>query len=145
LFIKKWNIFLSVWHLSVLNSYFNCFHFISQAGKKKDDPEQPANRLSGADLEPDSTGMGLLIYYFILPRLILIFASDAAMPRYEDELRIIIEKRGQGLGLSIAGGRGSVPFRGNDESVFISKVTAGAPADMAGLRVILSHSFVTIC
>lgn len=57
------------------------------------------------------------------------------MPRFEDELRIIIEKRGQGLGLSIAGGRGSVPFRGNDESVFISKVTPGAPADLAGLRV----------
>ncbi|CAB3367351.1 Hypothetical predicted protein [Cloeon dipterum] len=85
-----------------------------QAGKKKEDQE-PANRLSGADLEPDST--------------------DAAMPRYEDELRIIIEKRGQGLGLSIAGGRGSVPFRGNDESVFISKVTPGAPAELAGLRV----------
>jgi PDZ domain len=57
------------------------------------------------------------------------------MPRFEDELRIIIEKRGQGLGLSIAGGRGSVPFRGTDESVFISKVTPGAPADLAGLRV----------
>jgi protein scribble len=66
--------------------------------------------------------------------------ADAAMPRYEDELRIIIEKRGQGLGLSIAGGRGSVPFRGNDESVFISKVTPGAPADLAGLRVSLQQN-----
>jgi hypothetical protein len=65
----------------------------------------------------------------------LIVLADAAMPRFEDELRIIIEKRGQGLGLSIAGGRGSVPFRGTDESVFISKVTPGAPADLAGLRV----------
>ena len=41
----------------------------------------------------------------------------------------------KGLGLSIAGGLGSTPFRGDDEGVFISRVTPGGPADEAGLRV----------
>ena len=41
----------------------------------------------------------------------------------------------QGLGLSIAGGLGSTPFKGDDEGVFISRVTPGGPADEAGLRV----------
>ena len=41
----------------------------------------------------------------------------------------------KGLGLSIAGGLGSTPFTGDDEGVFISRVTGGGPADEAGLRV----------
>ena len=41
----------------------------------------------------------------------------------------------KGLGLSIAGGLGSTPFKGDDEGVFISRVTPGGPADEAGLRV----------
>lgn len=39
------------------------------------------------------------------------------------------------MGLSIAGGRGSTPFKGDDEGIFISRVTEGGPADYAGLRV----------
>ena len=41
----------------------------------------------------------------------------------------------KGLGLSIAGGLGSTPFKDDDEGVFISRVTPGGPADEAGLRV----------
>lgn len=48
---------------------------------------------------------------------------------------IHIERTSAGLGLSIAGGRGSTPFKGDDEGIFISRVTEGGPADMAGLRV----------
>lgn len=39
------------------------------------------------------------------------------------------------MGLSIAGGRGSTPFKGDDDGIFISRVTADGPADLAGLRV----------
>lgn len=53
------------------------------------------------------------------------------MERHE----IHIERTSAGLGLSIAGGQGSTPFRGDDEGIFISRVTDGGPADMAGLRV----------
>lgn len=48
---------------------------------------------------------------------------------------IHIERTSAGLGLSIAGGKGSTPFRGDDEGIFISRVTEGGPADLAGLRV----------
>jgi len=37
--------------------------------------------------------------------------------------------------LSIAGGRGSTPFKGDDEGIFISRITEGGPADLAGLKV----------
>lgn len=39
------------------------------------------------------------------------------------------------MGLSIAGGKGSTPYKGDDEGIFISRVTEGGPADLAGLRV----------
>lgn len=53
----------------------------------------------------------------------------------EEKYEIHIERSQTGLGLSIAGGRGSTPFKGDDEGIFISRVTEGGPADLAGLRV----------
>ncbi|XP_044012679.1 protein scribble homolog isoform X14 [Aphidius gifuensis] len=53
----------------------------------------------------------------------------------EDQYEIHIERTTGGLGLSIAGGIGSTPFKGDDEGIFISRVTEGGPADLAGLRV----------
>ncbi|XP_067616418.1 protein lap4 isoform X9 [Eurosta solidaginis] len=52
-----------------------------------------------------------------------------------EQYEIHIERTTAGLGLSIAGGRGSTPFKGDDEGIFISRVTEGGPADMAGLKV----------
>ena len=40
-----------------------------------------------------------------------------------------------GLGLSIAGGKGSTPYKGDDEGIFISRITDGGPAEKAGLKV----------
>lgn len=53
----------------------------------------------------------------------------------EERHEIHIERTSAGLGLSIAGGKGSTPFKGDDEGIFISRVTEGGPADLAGLRV----------
>lgn len=50
-------------------------------------------------------------------------------------MEIHIERTSAGLGLSIAGGRGSTPFKGDDEGIFISRVTENGPADLSGLRV----------
>ncbi|ESN98469.1 hypothetical protein HELRODRAFT_192938 [Helobdella robusta] len=44
-------------------------------------------------------------------------------------------KPGVGLGISIAGGVGSTPFRGDDEGIFISRVTPGGPCHLAGIMV----------
>jgi protein scribble len=53
----------------------------------------------------------------------------------EEQYEVHIERTSAGLGLSIAGGRGSTPFKGDDEGIFISRVTEGGPADLADLRV----------
>ncbi|XP_060069115.1 protein scribble homolog [Ylistrum balloti] len=46
----------------------------------------------------------------------------------------ILRQKGQGLGISIAGGKGSTPYKGDDESIFISRVTDEGPAGKAGVR-----------
>ncbi|XP_049784169.1 protein lap4 isoform X9 [Schistocerca cancellata] len=61
--------------------------------------------------------------------------QDANIEVREEQYEIHIERTSAGLGLSIAGGRGSTPFKGNDEGIFISRVTEGGPADLADLRV----------
>ncbi|XP_052689571.1 protein scribble homolog isoform X17 [Crassostrea angulata] len=60
-----------------------------------------------------------------------------SQPDYEEEeLTINITRQpGQGLGISIAGGKGSTPFKGNDEGVFISRVSEDGPAGKAGVLV----------
>nr|XP_055025622.1 protein scribble homolog [Misgurnus anguillicaudatus] len=52
-------------------------------------------------------------------------------------LRFQIKVNGQsgGLGICIAGGKGSVPYQENDEGIFISKVSKGGPAEKAGVCV----------
>lgn len=57
--------------------------------------------------------------------------TELCLQQYE----IHIERTSAGLGLSIAGGKGSTPFKGDDEGIFISRVTEGGPADAAGLKV----------
>ncbi|SPP81063.1 blast:Protein lap4 [Drosophila guanche] len=52
-----------------------------------------------------------------------------------EQYEIHIERTAAGLGLSIAGGKGSTPFKGDDDGIFISRVTEQGPADMAGLKV----------
>ncbi|XP_062590089.1 protein scribble homolog isoform X5 [Saccostrea cucullata] len=60
-----------------------------------------------------------------------------SVPDYEEEeVTVHISRQpGQGLGISIAGGRGSTPFKGNDEGVFISRVSEDGPAGKAGVVV----------
>ncbi|KAI4887736.1 hypothetical protein NFI96_026673 [Prochilodus magdalenae] len=52
-------------------------------------------------------------------------------------LRLLIKVSGQrgGLGISIAGGKGSLPYKENDEGIFISRVSKGGPAEKAGVHI----------
>ncbi|CAH2040561.1 unnamed protein product, partial [Iphiclides podalirius] len=70
--------------------------------------------------------------------------GESVSDRAESEARVATEQRcievriaraAGGLGLSIAGGRGSTPYVGDDDGIFISRVTPNGPAYMAGLRV----------
>lgn len=62
-------------------------------------------------------------------------ALDGLTEFRTENYEIHIERTSAGLGLSIAGGKGSTPYKGNDEGIFISRVTEGGPADLAGLKV----------
>ncbi|XP_068613200.1 protein scribble homolog, partial [Brachionichthys hirsutus] len=52
-------------------------------------------------------------------------------------LRLQIRVSGQrgSLGISIAGGKGSLPFKNHSEGVFISRVTTGGASEKAGIHV----------
>ena len=43
--------------------------------------------------------------------------------------------RQHGLGLTVAGGGGSFPYRGEEEGIFVAQVVPGGAADAAGMRV----------
>ncbi|KAM3839589.1 protein scribble homolog isoform 3-T3 [Vipera latastei] len=53
----------------------------------------------------------------------------------EEELALTIMRQTGGLGISIAGGKGSTPYKGDDEGIFISRVSKEGPAAQAGVRV----------
>ncbi|XP_067872717.1 protein scribble homolog [Heterodontus francisci] len=50
-------------------------------------------------------------------------------------LTLTIHRQTGGLGISIAGGKGSTPYKGEDEGIFISRVSEEGPAAQAGVRV----------
>ncbi|KAK0404297.1 hypothetical protein QR680_017386 [Steinernema hermaphroditum] len=53
-----------------------------------------------------------------------------------ETLKIVVRRDANGgLGLSIAGGLESTPFRGDDTGLFVSKLTPNGPAELSGLRV----------
>uniref|UniRef100_A0A671SWG0 Protein scribble homolog n=1 Tax=Sinocyclocheilus anshuiensis TaxID=1608454 RepID=A0A671SWG0_9TELE len=53
----------------------------------------------------------------------------------EEELTLSILRQTGGLGISIAGGKGSTPYKGDDEGIFISRVSEEGPAARAGVKV----------
>ncbi|KAK9505211.1 hypothetical protein O3M35_009308 [Rhynocoris fuscipes] len=75
---------------------------------------------------------------------------DGVLDVREEKINIRLEKTTAGLGLSIAGGLGSTPFKGDDTGIFVSKVTERGPAELADLRVgdklisVNGHSMVGI-
>lgn len=48
---------------------------------------------------------------------------------------LTIVRQTGGLGISIAGGKGSTPYKGDDEGIFISRVSEDGPAARAGVKV----------
>jgi len=71
----------------------------------------------------------------------MIVVLDGEMVGKEELFEVRIERTSAGLGLSIAGGRNSTPFKGNDEGIFVSRLTPDGPAELAGLRVTKNLDF----
>lgn len=51
------------------------------------------------------------------------------------QLQIKVNGQRGGLGICIAGGKGSLPYKENDEGIFISRVSRGGPAEKAGVHI----------
>ncbi|XP_043090482.1 erbin [Puntigrus tetrazona] len=51
------------------------------------------------------------------------------------QLQIKVNGQRGGLGICIAGGKGSLPYKANDEGIFISRVSKGGLAEKAGVHV----------
>ncbi|KAJ0005109.1 hypothetical protein NQD34_011323, partial [Periophthalmus magnuspinnatus] len=50
-------------------------------------------------------------------------------------LQIRVNGQRGSLGISIAGGKGSLPYKQQDEAIFISRVTKGGASEKAGVQV----------
>ncbi|XP_078144737.1 uncharacterized protein LOC144542349 [Centroberyx gerrardi] len=59
-------------------------------------------------------------------------AEDTEQPQ---ELQIKVSGQRGSLGISIAGGKGSLPYKEHDEGIFISRVSKGGPSEKAGIHV----------
>ncbi|KAG8009568.1 Protein scribble-like protein [Nibea albiflora] len=57
----------------------------------------------------------------------------------EEEHTLTIQRQTGGLGISIAGGKGSTPYKGDDEGIFISRVSEEGPAARAGVNGVDLH------
>ncbi|KAK3780634.1 hypothetical protein RRG08_044858 [Elysia crispata] len=60
------------------------------------------------------------------------FSAEPETEVYGETVTVNLLRDDTGLGFSIAGGRGSVPYKGNDRAIYISKITSGGTADKSG-------------
>jgi len=51
------------------------------------------------------------------------------------QMKVRVIRKSGGLGLSIAGGKASSPYKGDDEGIFVCRITPNGPAEAAGLQV----------
>ncbi|CAL1532219.1 unnamed protein product [Lymnaea stagnalis] len=104
---------------------------------KEDDAEQKVLEiLAQAAKQRESAAMSPIVKVSFPSCMLVPPPATQQMPVevLEEEFTIhIIRDPGQGLGISIAGGRGSTPVKGDDESIFISRVTEDGPAGKAGI------------
>ncbi|XP_072175849.1 uncharacterized protein [Diadema setosum] len=61
------------------------------------------------------------------------FAPEPKFHHVQEKITLKLVKDSNGLGFSIAGGKGSPPFKGNDDSIFISRISEGGAADRTGI------------
>ncbi|XP_065062730.1 protein scribble homolog [Rhopilema esculentum] len=50
-----------------------------------------------------------------------------------EEISTVIIRDEQSLGINIAGGKGTAPYKDDEEGIFISKISEGGPADQEGI------------
>ncbi|KAG7309718.1 hypothetical protein JYU34_004211 [Plutella xylostella] len=101
---------------------------MEEAIKKRDQPEREETKTDDDEELAEDTHDGESV---ISERA----DSEARVVSDQRCIEVRIARAAGGLGLSIAGGRGSTPYVGDDDGIFISRVTPNGPAYLAGLRV----------
>ncbi|CAK6951610.1 leucine-rich repeat-containing protein 1 isoform X1 [Scomber scombrus] len=61
--------------------------------------------------------------------------QESFIPQVPLRLQIKVSGQRGSLGISIAGGKGSLPYKDHDEGIFISRVTKGGPSEKAGIHI----------
>ncbi|KAM4729457.1 uncharacterized protein FYW61_010031 [Anableps anableps] len=62
-------------------------------------------------------------------------SSESSTSQVPLRLQIKVSGQSDRLGISIAGGKGSLPYKDQDEGIFISRVAQGGPSEKAGIHV----------
>ncbi|XP_052457482.1 protein scribble homolog isoform X21 [Carassius gibelio] len=83
---------------------------------------------------------GVMVNTHFQPRLEAAEPEDSRLSQMNSSLQpvkltLTILRQTGGLGISIAGGKGSTPYKGDDEGIFISRVSEEGPAARAGVKV----------
>uniref|UniRef100_A0A158QIN5 Protein lap4 n=1 Tax=Rodentolepis nana TaxID=102285 RepID=A0A158QIN5_RODNA len=95
-----------------------------------------ASHTTPSNATPGSTSPSLLAQSAANVQQTLVSQSVSPPKTEQVTLHITLEREpGGGLGLSIAGGVGSVPFRGLDQGIFVSRLAPGGLAETSGLKV----------
>nr|CDS30895.1 cell polarity protein,leucine rich repeat [Hymenolepis microstoma] len=95
-----------------------------------------ATHTTTTNATPSNTSPSLLAQSGTNVQQTLVSQSTSPPKTEQVTLHITLEREpGGGLGLSIAGGVGSVPFRGLDQGIFVSRLAPGGLAETSGLKV----------
>ncbi|KAL7879961.1 hypothetical protein SRHO_G00022150 [Serrasalmus rhombeus] len=94
----------------------------------------------GEEEEDEEDEEGVTANTPLLQRLEAAELEDSRLTQVNSSLQpvklvLTILRQTGGLGISIAGGKGSTPYKGDDEGIFISRVSEEGPAARAGVKV----------
>ncbi|XP_036452807.1 protein scribble homolog isoform X5 [Colossoma macropomum] len=97
-------------------------------------------RDGGEEEEDEEDEEGVTANTPLLQRLEAAELDDSRLTQVNSSLQpvklvLTILRQTGGLGISIAGGKGSTPYKGDDEGIFISRVSEEGPAARAGVKV----------
>uniref|UniRef100_A0A671M6M5 Protein scribble homolog n=1 Tax=Sinocyclocheilus anshuiensis TaxID=1608454 RepID=A0A671M6M5_9TELE len=100
----------------------------------------PEDERDGEEEEDEEDEGGVIVNTPFQQRLEAAELEDSRLSQMNSSLQpvkltLTILRQTGGLGISIAGGKGSTPYKGDDEGIFISRVSEEGPAAHAGVKV----------
>ncbi|MED6242831.1 hypothetical protein ATANTOWER_010363, partial [Ataeniobius toweri] len=106
----------------------------TQEGKNFSHP-RALNTGSGFHGHPDCKIKTPSVTGFLRSSLVSEKTAESSTSQVPLRLQIKVSGQSGRLGISIAGGKGSLPYKDHDEGIFISRVAQGGPSEKAGIHV----------